>query len=602
MAANPSFRSTSDTAEITTTEDGSPALCSLELRPLSEKTVAPSKISRSSFTQYFNTSYAPSDEEIMILRQSLGEYEKKLDISSRKILELQHALSLEVAQREAFSQAIEEHRALLAPIRRVPVDVLQEIFYTITADSDASSPSSDLSPRNPSLIISQVCRRWRDVALASPHLWTTLGIRCPRLEPTPHYLPTWTSKMSSLIELVKLWTARSGQCPISLNIENEEDQVRKEDNRTITSSNYWYGLLTAALQQSSLRWTNVSLSLGVSWTSRPLLEFLRMTPERLPVLETLSMVVCLGLELVESRIGRELFKVQQASSLFCAVSLRSLRVGGCWTGLSRIDGLPALTSLDLDAWDPQTDTTLNGTKFLEIMKACSSLVQVTLCGDLLEPAAIVPLSDPVVMPVLATMNLNWSPIEVGFAPSLATPILQHLSLLYDPDVTTECSEVGTLECIRHFGSTLTSLTFSHTAVSTNVLSSILDSLPVLEVLDLTPAARRETEEYDPSDYGSDGFILSELSGGMTDSLRCPKLRIFKMAAQDIYPSGMLLGELTMEFLQKRLEAAESGEAVYLEEVDIILYCPTEGDRMDFVEELENRGLYWDNLKLTLRYR
>ncbi|KAJ3522820.1 hypothetical protein NMY22_g11723 [Coprinellus aureogranulatus] len=184
--------------------------------------------------------------------------------------------------------------------------------------------------------------------------------------------------------------------------------------------------------------------------------------------------------------------------------------------------------------------------------------EVTLCGDVLEPAVIAPLSVPVVMPILATMNLNWSPLEVGFAPSLSAPSLQHLSLLYDPDVAPERSEVGTVECIRHFG-----------------------------MLDLTPAARRETEEYEPSEYGSDSFILSELGGGMADSLRCPKLRVFKMAAQDIYPSGTLLEELTMGFLQKRLEAAESGEAVYLEEVDIILYCPTEGDRMDFVEELEN---------------
>ncbi|KAJ6486422.1 hypothetical protein C8R47DRAFT_1128400 [Mycena vitilis] len=60
------------------------------------------------------------------------------------------------------------------------------------------------------LIVSQVCRAWRDIAVATPRLWTILPVRCNPIAAQP----VWGS--DPVEEFTDQWLVRAGACPLSL--------------------------------------------------------------------------------------------------------------------------------------------------------------------------------------------------------------------------------------------------------------------------------------------------------------------------------------------------------------------------------------------------
>lgn len=55
---------------------------------------------------------------------------------------------------------LEGHKAWIAPIRRLPVEILSEIFIFLSETGDLMS-----------VTIMEVPRLWRDVILATPGVW-----------------------------------------------------------------------------------------------------------------------------------------------------------------------------------------------------------------------------------------------------------------------------------------------------------------------------------------------------------------------------------------------------------------------------------------------
>ncbi|KAE9397750.1 hypothetical protein BT96DRAFT_883530, partial [Gymnopus androsaceus JB14] len=72
--------------------------------------------------------------------------------------------------------AVKEHKEMLNPVRRLPFDVLQEIFlhgagmYT-DAGSHFGSISHSLDLTSPPWVYGRVCRWWKQVTLKTPLLW-----------------------------------------------------------------------------------------------------------------------------------------------------------------------------------------------------------------------------------------------------------------------------------------------------------------------------------------------------------------------------------------------------------------------------------------------
>ncbi|KAF7364016.1 F-box domain-containing protein [Mycena sanguinolenta] len=78
-------------------------------------------------------------------------------------------------RRAQLLQSIEAHKAILSPVRRLPPEILGEIFSLVvraTFDSYTPPPVTQHAP----WLLTRVCRYWSEVALATSALWSMVYV------------------------------------------------------------------------------------------------------------------------------------------------------------------------------------------------------------------------------------------------------------------------------------------------------------------------------------------------------------------------------------------------------------------------------------------
>ncbi|KAG7445792.1 uncharacterized protein BT62DRAFT_180375 [Guyanagaster necrorhizus] len=75
--------------------------------------------------------------------------------------------------RENLVNYIEQHKALLTPICRLPVDILTTVFILLA--STTRNTVFDLE--SPPWVLTHVCRRWRNLARSTPVLWSYVTVK-----------------------------------------------------------------------------------------------------------------------------------------------------------------------------------------------------------------------------------------------------------------------------------------------------------------------------------------------------------------------------------------------------------------------------------------
>ncbi|KAJ7471444.1 hypothetical protein B0H11DRAFT_2040016 [Mycena galericulata] len=115
------------------------------------------------------TQYPEIDREIAAASSSIAFIDERIRYLQPVLVEL-------AAWRQALQEFVTDHKRVLAPIRKVPSDVLSEIFLWCAArDSDnVWNPCAD-----PEWVLAQVCRYWRALALATPRIWRRVFITRP---------------------------------------------------------------------------------------------------------------------------------------------------------------------------------------------------------------------------------------------------------------------------------------------------------------------------------------------------------------------------------------------------------------------------------------
>ncbi|KIM35524.1 hypothetical protein M413DRAFT_348408 [Hebeloma cylindrosporum] len=122
------------------------------------------------------TNYIPSDEEVHHIKNSiLPVPTAKLADLDIEINRIQEVLSNLMEQRQSLSTEIEGYRSLISPARRLPIDILQEIFlHTLPTAHNAV-----IDPHMCPLLLTRICNGWRTVALSTPQLWSSIHIPIP---------------------------------------------------------------------------------------------------------------------------------------------------------------------------------------------------------------------------------------------------------------------------------------------------------------------------------------------------------------------------------------------------------------------------------------
>ncbi|KAK1229993.1 hypothetical protein PQX77_006935 [Marasmius sp. AFHP31] len=157
------------------------------------------------FAHVLDTNYAPSIVEQSMLRHLIQSPEGELRKIDEEISRLQ-------ARRHALKHFVDLHCALLSPFRRIPVDAWRLIFIECLPQSPLGLcfRTTRIAP----LLLTMVCRSWREIALSTPKLWNSLHIFVPAPSPTFPDLSMFRER----IEGVKRWLDRSGSLPLTISL------------------------------------------------------------------------------------------------------------------------------------------------------------------------------------------------------------------------------------------------------------------------------------------------------------------------------------------------------------------------------------------------
>ncbi|KAL0066614.1 hypothetical protein AAF712_006418 [Marasmius tenuissimus] len=214
----------------------------------------------SPYDALLDTNFPPPPQDLESIRTLLANSRKRLK-------QLEDEIALLQAESDELSVFVDRHKALVHPIRRLPPDLLSEIFFHCLPTGRLPVRSITEAP----LLLTIICRGWRDVALGHPRLWNSILIQLPEhpganwltrqdVEPMRH--EDWVTIVDRRSDGIETWLGRSGSLPITFSLNDDEGENFRaigglwNSSYVETTFQAVNRLLNVLLQHSS-RWMNV---------------------------------------------------------------------------------------------------------------------------------------------------------------------------------------------------------------------------------------------------------------------------------------------------------------------------------------------------------
>ncbi|PBK64498.1 hypothetical protein ARMSODRAFT_962005 [Armillaria solidipes] len=201
-------------------------------------------------------------------------YEEVSNIIDVELINLQEMIQTASSEREAVQSKflVSEHLAILSPIRRLPTELLQEIFLRCIDDK----PFRDICPEGgyaseAPVIFGRVCSRWRTVSFSTPSLWSSLKITVSRVAGAVDWAAPGSRK------IIRAWLKRSGRLPLDACLSASQTSSAAELRDVI----YCLGL------PHCYRWRRIILTLPVGFIDHTVFDNLCF-----PLLEKFVLYIC----------------------------------------------------------------------------------------------------------------------------------------------------------------------------------------------------------------------------------------------------------------------------------------------------------------------
>ncbi|KIK60979.1 hypothetical protein GYMLUDRAFT_599444 [Collybiopsis luxurians FD-317 M1] len=229
----------------------------------------------SPFASVLGTNRVPTSAELDQLRSLLIDSNREFYRLESEIQRAQTFLDDLLLKETKISRFIQDHKALMSPIRRIPTETLAEIFvHCLPTDHVYAVRDVKEAP----LIFTVICREWRRIALNTPQLWNSLHIHVPL------YLTADTCVRRA--EGVTSRLERSGSLLLSVSFHADSRDAypvpqRFEDKVALQNKE----LMIRTLIRFSDRFQDLSLALDPS----DLRLFGRLCPSQFPALVSLRL-------------------------------------------------------------------------------------------------------------------------------------------------------------------------------------------------------------------------------------------------------------------------------------------------------------------------
>ncbi|KAJ7256101.1 hypothetical protein C8J57DRAFT_1473122 [Mycena rebaudengoi] len=300
--------------------------------------------------------------------------------------------------------------SIVYPVLTLPTEITVQIFR------HALPPSPDPSPLAAPLLLGQICRQWREIALNSHELWQSLSFSNHRS-----------------IALLQMWLSRSGNSPLNYSIACS-DPVAAD------------ALIDTSLQHSH-RWEDVTSGL-------PFTSFSRLAIRTLPILRRIAV------QLFQKTLGEGAPDVLSDGVIIAdAPLLRAVHIG---------------TNFDLP-WSQLTslvvDSNLNVGECMDLLPKCPALVELTVSTYDADVSSA--RTHPhITLNSLESLSVNLGPSSV--LQFLTLPHLRVLSLTSDLDHHTPDALTS---LIRRSSCTLQQLTLALFGMAVDQLPALLLAVP-----------------------------------------------------------------------------------------------------------------------------
>ncbi|KAJ6493852.1 hypothetical protein DFH09DRAFT_1104393 [Mycena vulgaris] len=219
----------------------------------------------SPFAQKLGTNHCPSDEELVEIKALLVGPTLQLKRIDDEIAGMYKAIDRLTKERVHLSAYVKAHKALVSPVRRLPLDIVQEIFMAcIPSHRNCVMSARSLGPHM-QLVEIQVALNASAMDEAS-HLSAAMSFE---------------EKVAQRLETTKGWLDRSGQCPLSISLESSHDHPPGTSSPTSQQTRRFLQVLIPFAS----RWQHISFS-----TPPLVLDALSLLTEAdVPILKTVAL-------------------------------------------------------------------------------------------------------------------------------------------------------------------------------------------------------------------------------------------------------------------------------------------------------------------------
>ncbi|KAF7369861.1 hypothetical protein MSAN_00615100 [Mycena sanguinolenta] len=304
---------------------------------MSSRSAGPSL--QSPFSEHFNTNYIPTDAEIEQIRAHLVPHEAELARLEALIQEL-------TAQRDQVKDYIEPHQALISHARRIPQDIVEEVFWNCLPTGHNAIMSAVEAP----LLLGRICSAWRSIALSMPKLWTSLHIATA-------FVTSSEGKHAAMVA----WLERSAPRPLTLSVMGQGMwQHADSDTLDIPTSLLPFSSRLGVLHISNIRLESLAKLVNVH---APSLTEIQLTFVDQPFMDPL--------EDIQSRF--------LSSNIFRSMKTGRITISGPGVGVL-VPSMPftwdhiTYLSLDLDARYGWMESGIDTGTIYRLLKGCKYLI------------------------------------------------------------------------------------------------------------------------------------------------------------------------------------------------------------------------------------
>ncbi|KAJ6504434.1 hypothetical protein DFH09DRAFT_290191 [Mycena vulgaris] len=237
----------------------------------------------SPFSPKLGTNYCPNDDEVVEIRALLVVPTLRLERLDNEIAVMRKALEKLTEERDGLNAYVAGHKALISPVRRLPLDIIQEIFTACMP----THRNCVMSAREAPVLLGRICGSWRTLSLATPHLWASLHLveaRRPFPSSNPQSYALFEAKLTQRLETAKVWLGRSGQCPLSISLDSPAEQWgTPQEPPPLPTERFLQALI-----QFAPRWQHMSFRVQPA----ALESLLPIAESDVPFLESITLSLC----------------------------------------------------------------------------------------------------------------------------------------------------------------------------------------------------------------------------------------------------------------------------------------------------------------------